>query len=79
MGSVTLLQKKREPDQELIETLRELLAHAESGELVALAGIAEYHEDDPWYVTSGTADWWAMRGRLADLGEEITRDDDEDE
>jgi hypothetical protein len=68
---------KREPDQDLIDLLRELLIEAENGELSALAGLAEYHNRDAFELCSGTADWAAVAGRLLVLAISLASEDDD--
>lgn len=46
MSEVLKLAPKQDAHvQQVIATLRELLAHAEAGEIVALTGIAEYRTE----------------------------------
>lgn len=68
-------------DPELLRICRGLLAGVESGEVRALIGLVEYHDEDQDidYLYGGDYDPWRMRGLLGDLAIEITTPEDEDD
>lgn len=78
MGKVRVIGG-REPDQDLIDCLRELLVDAENGDLTCLAGIAEYATHGVDNIHAGNADWAAVAGRLHRLAYDmVVEEDDED-
>lgn len=55
---------QRKPNEACIDTLRELLEMAESGEIVGLAGAIMYGDGSSAYRISGTVDQYRIIGAL---------------
>lgn len=67
---------RRTPDAELVAMLTELLAHAQAGELCALAGVAEYHDGRADHLQAGACDHARMAGLLLASAMDYAQDED---